>query len=51
MDYSDLAHIQAVAQQWGEGCVEQVQAGIDLASNEYAEKSLQDAVKEGNMRG
>ncbi|KAL7533680.1 hypothetical protein ACHAXR_005382 [Thalassiosira sp. AJA248-18] len=48
VDYSDLAHIQYVAEQWGEGCMEQVQTGIDLVSSEYAEKSLQGAVKRGH---
>lgn len=48
VDYSDLAHIQTVAEQWGGGCIEQVQAGVDLAMNEFGQKLLQDAVKRGH---
>ena len=40
VDYSDLTHILKIAEQWGEGCADQVQTGIDLAMDEFAEKSL-----------
>lgn len=48
VDYSDLAHIQHVATEWGQGCVEQVETGVELAMNEYADKFLQEAVEKGN---
>ena len=48
VDYSDLIHIQEIADQWGEGCIEQVRDGVLLAADEYAEKLIHKAVKDGH---
>jgi len=46
IDYSDLVHIQSVAEKWGEGCVKLVENGVQLATDEYADRLLRKAVKE-----
>jgi len=45
IDYSDLAHIQSVAAEWGQGCVEQFETGVQLATDELADELLREAVK------
>jgi len=42
---SDIVHIQHVAAEWGEGCIEQVETGVELATDQWAEKRLQEEVR------
>eukprot|EP00569_Conticribra_weissflogii_P004684 CAMPEP_0171339146 /NCGR_PEP_ID=MMETSP0878-20121228/7764_1 /TAXON_ID=67004 /ORGANISM="Thalassiosira weissflogii, Strain CCMP1336" /LENGTH=845 /DNA_ID=CAMNT_0011841015 /DNA_START=679 /DNA_END=3216 /DNA_ORIENTATION=- len=49
VDYGDIVHIQSVAVKYGDVCVKLVEEGVDIASNKYADKKLEEAVKRGNL--
>ena len=43
-----MTHILKIAEQWGEGCADQVQTGVNLAMDEFAEQSLSGAIRKGH---
>ncbi|KAL7480870.1 hypothetical protein ACHAW6_006537 [Cyclotella cf. meneghiniana] len=49
VDYGDIVHIQTVAAKFGDVCVDQVEAGVDIAINKYADKKLEEALKKRNV--
>ena len=49
VDYGDIVHIRTVAAKYGDVCVNQVEAGVDIAVNKYADYKLEEALKKGNV--